>query len=45
MSKMLFKRTEIDELQVGSYELFSKTISDTDVMIFAGISGDTRHYF
>ena len=45
MSKMLFKRTEIDELQVGSYELFSKTISDTDVMIFAGISGDTSPLF
>ena len=45
MSKMLFKRTEIDELQVGSYELFSKTICDTDVMIFAGISGDTSPLF
>jgi 3-hydroxybutyryl-CoA dehydratase len=30
----------IDEIQVGDFDTFSKTISETDVYLFAGITGD-----
>ncbi len=30
----------IDEIEVGESEIFQKTISETDVYLFAGISGD-----
>lgn len=31
---------DISEIQVGDHESFSKTITETDVYLFAGITGD-----
>ena len=31
-----------DELKVGMQEVFSRTITDTDLKLFAGVSGDTN---
>lgn len=30
----------IDELKVGDFEIFQKTISESDVYLYAGITGD-----
>jgi len=30
----------VEELQVGDFEEFSKTVSESDIYLFAGISGD-----
>ncbi|SLM28159.1 MaoC domain protein dehydratase [Desulfamplus magnetovallimortis] len=30
----------IDELNIGDFEQFSKTVSESDIYLFAGISGD-----
>src|SRR6056297_1474252 len=38
MIKMLGK--SIDELNVGDFEIFQKTISESDVYLYAGITGD-----
>jgi 3-hydroxybutyryl-CoA dehydratase len=31
---------DIDEIKIGDHESFSKTITETDVYMFAGITGD-----
>jgi len=40
MSKMVFLQTRLDELKPGDFKLFAKTLSDTDAMLYAGISGE-----
>jgi len=40
MSKMVFRQTRPDELKPGDFKLFAKTLSDTDAMLYAGISGE-----
>lgn len=40
MSKMVFRETSFDDLQPGKFQLFTKTLSDTDAMLYAGISGE-----
>lgn len=40
MSKMVFRKTSVDELKPGDFKLFAKTLSDTDAMLYAGISGE-----
>jgi len=40
MSKMVFRETRLDELKPGDFKLFGKTLSDTDAMLYAGISGE-----
>lgn len=40
MSKMVFRKTQMDELKPGDFKLFAKTLSDTDAMLYAGISGE-----
>ena len=37
---MYIKGKSFDEIQIGESASFSKTISETDVYLFAGISGD-----
>tara|TARA_R110000787_G_scaffold63679_11_gene144122 strand:- start:222835 stop:223287 length:453 start_codon:yes stop_codon:yes gene_type:complete len=31
-----------EDLEVGMHDVFAKTITDTDIVVFAGISGDTN---
>ncbi len=40
MSKMQFRQIGPDGLAPGRSALFSKTLSDTDAMLYAGISGE-----
>lgn len=40
MSKMVFRRTSPEDLRPGAYKLFAKTLSDTDAMLYAGVSGE-----
>ena len=40
MSRMVFRRTLPEDLQPGTYKLFAKTLSDTDAMLYAGVSGE-----
>ena len=40
MSKMVFLQTRLEELKPGDFKLFAKTLSDTDAMLYAGISGE-----
>lgn len=40
MSKMVFRETKLDALKPGEFQIFAKTLSDTDAMLFAGISGE-----
>ena len=40
MSKMVFRKTLPEDLQPGVCKLFAKTLSDTDAMLYAGVSGE-----
>ena len=40
MSKMVFRKTLPEDLRCGAYTLFAKTLSDTDAMLYAGVSGE-----
>ena len=40
MSKMVYAITDLNNLPKGEYRLFTKTLSDTDAMLYAGISGE-----
>ncbi len=31
-----------EDIEVGMHDVFAKTITDTDIVVFAGISGDTN---
>lgn len=45
MSEIVFKNTDVSSLKPGTYITFSKTLSDTDAMLYAGISGDMSPLF
>ncbi len=45
MGKMVFKTTDLKTLKKGDYSIFTKTLSDTDAMLFAGISGEMSPLF
>ena len=32
-----------EDLEEGMHDVFAKTITDADIVLFAGISGDTNH--
>ena len=36
----VYKKKTLNDLEIGDFSLFTKTISASDVMLFAGISGD-----
>lgn len=40
MSKMQFRQLGPEDLAPGRFALFAKTLSDTDTMLYAGISGE-----
>lgn len=40
MAIMQFEQKTIDSLKVGDFSLFTKTVSETDVTLYAGISAD-----
>lgn len=40
MELMTFNTIDIHKLKVGDFSLFTKTVSETDVTLYAGISGD-----
>lgn len=40
MSKMVFRKATPEDLRPGAYKLFAKTLSDTDAMLYAGVSGE-----
>ncbi len=40
MAMMQFEQKTTDSLKVGEFSLFTKTVSETDVTLYAGISAD-----
>ena len=40
MEIMQFETKTVDSLAVGDFSLFTKTVSETDVTLYAGISAD-----
>ena len=40
MSKMVFRKTDLQTLKPGDFQLFAKTLSATDAMLYAGLSGE-----
>ncbi len=40
MAIMQFEQKTVDTLKIGDFSLFTKTVSETDITLFAGISAD-----
>ncbi len=40
MRRNLANESVMDTIQVGQYSIFKKTVSGTDIMLYAGMSGD-----
>lgn len=39
------KREERKKLKAGDFSIFTKTVTETDVMLYAGLSGDMNPYY
>ena len=40
MAMMQFEQKTVDTLKIGDFSLFTKTVSETDIVLYAGISAD-----
>ena len=40
MAMMQFEQKTVDNLKIGDFSLFTKTVSETDIVLYAGISAD-----
>ena len=40
MAMMQFEQKTVDTLKIGDFSLFTKTVSETDIVVYAGISAD-----
>ena len=40
MAMMQFEQKTVDTLKIGDFSLFTKTVSETDLVLYAGISAD-----
>lgn len=40
MDMMQFEQKTVDTLKIGDFSLFTKTVSETDIVLYAGISAD-----